>query len=147
MNIFHKLKNWIKNKAKDVPYATRRGRPNDDTEHNHYYKNIGCPLINKTSITLEALKAAITLCCHVPVFSRSCRKITELRMESSKFAGTVTRVPSNTRNATRLVASAIVASLGALTHTLGTFVPMIGASGFAKVAAATAIGTVVGSFR
>ncbi|GMP40891.1 hypothetical protein CsSME_00011174 [Camellia sinensis var. sinensis] len=52
-----------------------------------------------------------------------------------------------TRNATRLVASPNVASLGALTHTLGTFVPVIGASGFATAVAATAIGTVVGSFR
>ncbi|KAL7212945.1 hypothetical protein ACSBR2_015609 [Camellia fascicularis] len=50
-----------------------------------------------------------------------------------------------TRNVTRLVASAIVAGLGALTHTLGSIVPVIGASGF--LIAATAIGTVVGSFR
>ncbi|THG23424.1 hypothetical protein TEA_024928 [Camellia sinensis var. sinensis] len=52
-----------------------------------------------------------------------------------------------TRNATGLVALAIVAGLGALTHTLGTLVPVIGANGFAIAAAATAIGTVVGSFR
>ena len=54
-----------------------------------------------------------------------------------------------TRNATGLVAPAIVAGLGALTHTLGTLVPVIGASGFATAAAAaaTVIRTVVGSFR
>ncbi|CAL5336927.1 unnamed protein product [Camellia sinensis] len=52
-----------------------------------------------------------------------------------------------TRNARELVAPAIAAGLGAFTHTLGTFVPVIGASGFAIAAAATAIGTVVGSFR
>ncbi|CAL5349178.1 unnamed protein product [Camellia sinensis] len=52
-----------------------------------------------------------------------------------------------TRNATRLVALAIVASLGALKHTLGTLVPVIGAGGFATAAAAIAIRTVVGSFR
>ncbi|CAL5404589.1 unnamed protein product [Camellia sinensis] len=48
-----------------------------------------------------------------------------------------------TRNATRLVAPAIVAGLGALTHTLGTLVPVIGASGFATVA--IAIGIIVRS--
>ncbi|CAL5385382.1 unnamed protein product [Camellia sinensis] len=54
-----------------------------------------------------------------------------------------------TKNATELVAPAIVAGLGALTHTLGTIVPMIGASGLAIAAAATttAIGIVVSSFR
>ncbi|KAL7164258.1 hypothetical protein ACSBR2_040212 [Camellia fascicularis] len=50
-----------------------------------------------------------------------------------------------TRNAIGLVASAIATGLGALTHTLGILIPVIGASGFAT--AATAIGTVVGSFR
>ncbi|KAL7179885.1 hypothetical protein ACSBR1_043147 [Camellia fascicularis] len=40
-----------------------------------------------------------------------------------------------TRKATRLVAPAIVAGLGALTRTLGTLVPVIGASGFATAAA------------
>ncbi|CAL5345215.1 unnamed protein product [Camellia sinensis] len=54
-----------------------------------------------------------------------------------------------TRNATGLVAPAIAAGLGALTHTMGTLVPVIGASGFATTTAAiaTAIETVVGSFR
>ena len=52
-----------------------------------------------------------------------------------------------TRNAKGLVALAIVVGLGAFTHTLGTLVPVIGASGFATVAAAIAIGTVVGNFR
>ncbi|KAL7210749.1 hypothetical protein ACSBR1_032157 [Camellia fascicularis] len=54
-----------------------------------------------------------------------------------------------TRNATWLVASAIVVGLCVLTHTLGTLVPVIGASGFvtATAEAATALGTVVGSFR
>ncbi|THG01426.1 hypothetical protein TEA_023614 [Camellia sinensis var. sinensis] len=52
-----------------------------------------------------------------------------------------------TRNATGLVAPAITVGLGDLTHTLGTIVPVIGASGFATTAVATAIGTVVGSFR
>ncbi|CAL5394833.1 unnamed protein product [Camellia sinensis] len=47
----------------------------------------------------------------------------------------------------RLVISAIAAGLGALTHTLGTLVPVIGANGFATATAATAIGTIVGSFR
>ncbi|KAF5937899.1 hypothetical protein HYC85_025405 [Camellia sinensis] len=52
-----------------------------------------------------------------------------------------------TRNAKGLVTSAIAVGLGALTHTLGTLVLAIGASGFATAAAATAIGIVVGSFR
>ncbi|CAL5322927.1 unnamed protein product [Camellia sinensis] len=52
-----------------------------------------------------------------------------------------------TRNATRLVALAIAAGLGALTETLGTLVPMTEASGFDTAAATTAIGTVVSSFR
>ncbi|XP_028100515.1 uncharacterized protein LOC114299868 isoform X4 [Camellia sinensis] len=52
-----------------------------------------------------------------------------------------------TRNATWLVALAIIVGLGALTHTLGTLVPVIEASGFATAAAATTIRTVVGSFR
>ncbi|CAL5339946.1 unnamed protein product [Camellia sinensis] len=52
-----------------------------------------------------------------------------------------------TRNATGLVAPAIATSLGALTYTLGTLVPMIGASGFATDAPVTAIETVAGSFR
>ncbi|CAL5419446.1 unnamed protein product [Camellia sinensis] len=51
------------------------------------------------------------------------------------------------RNATGLVAPAIAVGLGALTRTLGTLVPVVGASGFATAAAATAIGTIVGSFR
>ncbi|KAI8022852.1 hypothetical protein LOK49_LG03G02448 [Camellia lanceoleosa] len=50
-----------------------------------------------------------------------------------------------TRNATGLVAPAIAADLGALTYTLGTLVPVIGASGFATVVAITTIGIVVGS--
>ncbi|CAL5384821.1 unnamed protein product [Camellia sinensis] len=54
---------------------------------------------------------------------------------------------NQTRNVTGLVAPAIVAGLGALTHTFGTLIPAIGASGFATAAAATAIGTVVSSFR
>ncbi|GMP22243.1 hypothetical protein CsSME_00000348 [Camellia sinensis var. sinensis] len=37
--------------------------------------------------------------------------------------------------------------LGALTHTLGTLFPVIGASGFVTAAATTVIGTVVDSFR
>ncbi|CAL5361186.1 unnamed protein product [Camellia sinensis] len=41
----------------------------------------------------------------------------------------------------------LVGMMGALTHTLGTLVPVIRASGFATAAAATAIGTVIGSFR
>ncbi|THF96447.1 hypothetical protein TEA_020634 [Camellia sinensis var. sinensis] len=51
----------------------------------------------------------------------------------------------STRNAKGLVTPAIAAGLGALTHTLGTLVPVIGASGFATAtaAAATAIGIVV----
>ncbi|KAL7177299.1 hypothetical protein ACSBR2_030618 [Camellia fascicularis] len=53
--------------------------------------------------------------------------------------------PAQTRNATRLVASAIAKGLGALTHTLGTLVPVIAASEFAT--AATTIRTVVGNFR
>ena len=52
-----------------------------------------------------------------------------------------------TRNATELVAAAIVAGIGALTHTFGTLVPMIRVSGFATATVAIAIGTVVGSFR
>ena len=54
-----------------------------------------------------------------------------------------------TRNAIGLVAPAIAAGLGALTHTFDTLVPVIGVNGFATAAAATAIaiGTVVGSFR
>ncbi|CAL5408442.1 unnamed protein product [Camellia sinensis] len=50
-----------------------------------------------------------------------------------------------TRNAKGLVTPAIAAGLGALTHTLGTLVPVIGASGFATAtaAAATAIRIVV----
>ncbi|CAL5411479.1 unnamed protein product [Camellia sinensis] len=54
-----------------------------------------------------------------------------------------------TRNATGLVAPAIAAGLGALTHTMGTLVPMIRASGFATTttATATAIEIVVGGFR
>ncbi|CAL5418217.1 unnamed protein product [Camellia sinensis] len=44
-----------------------------------------------------------------------------------------------TRNEIRLVAPAIVASLGALKHTLGTLVPVIGAGRFATAAAAIAI--------
>ncbi|XP_028054935.1 chaperone protein dnaJ A6-like isoform X2 [Camellia sinensis] len=57
--------------------------------------------------------------------------------------------PEKTRNATRLVAPAIAAGLGALTHKIGTLVPVIGASGFTTTIAATAttIETVVGSFR
>ncbi|KAL7215432.1 hypothetical protein ACSBR1_027572 [Camellia fascicularis] len=43
-----------------------------------------------------------------------------------------------TRNATRLGAPAIVVSLGALTHALGTLVLVIGASGFATATAAAA---------
>ena len=50
-----------------------------------------------------------------------------------------------TRNATGFVAPAIFVGVGALSHTLGTLVPVIGASGFAT--AATAIGTIVDSFR
>ena len=49
-----------------------------------------------------------------------------------------------TRNARGLVAPSIATGLGAFTHTLGTFVPVIEASGFAIATAATAIGTVVG---
>ncbi|XP_028059835.1 uncharacterized protein LOC114263488, partial [Camellia sinensis] len=52
-----------------------------------------------------------------------------------------------TRNATGLVAPAIATSLGALTYTLGTLVPMIGASGFATATPVTAIETVASSFR
>ncbi|GMQ07294.1 hypothetical protein CsSME_00051547 [Camellia sinensis var. sinensis] len=52
-----------------------------------------------------------------------------------------------TKNATLLVAPTIATTLGALTHTLGTLVPVIGASGFVTAAAATVIGIVVGSFR
>ncbi|XP_028111913.1 putative phospholipid-transporting ATPase 9 isoform X2 [Camellia sinensis] len=52
-----------------------------------------------------------------------------------------------TRNATGLVAPTIATGLGVLTHTLGTLVPVIGASGFATAAAATVIGTIVGGFR
>ncbi|CAL5419444.1 unnamed protein product [Camellia sinensis] len=52
-----------------------------------------------------------------------------------------------TRNATSLVAPAIAVGLGAFTHILGTLVPVIGASGFAAAAAATALGTIVSSFR
>ncbi|THG06864.1 hypothetical protein TEA_010201 [Camellia sinensis var. sinensis] len=52
-----------------------------------------------------------------------------------------------TRNAIGLVAPAIAAGLSALTHTLGTLVPVIGASAFATDAAATTIGTAVDSFR
>ncbi|KAL7259077.1 hypothetical protein ACSBR1_005056 [Camellia fascicularis] len=48
------------------------------------------------------------------------------------------------RNATGLVARAIVASLDALTYTLGTLVPMIEASGFATAAPVTAIETIAG---
>ena len=50
-----------------------------------------------------------------------------------------------TRNAIGLVAPAIAAGLGALTHTFDTLVPVIGVNGFATAAAATAIaiGTVV----
>ncbi|XP_028075667.1 uncharacterized protein LOC114277868 isoform X3 [Camellia sinensis] len=53
----------------------------------------------------------------------------------------------DTRNATGLVAPAIAVGLGALTYTLGTLVPVVGASGFATAAIATVIGTVVSSFR
>ncbi|KAL7167057.1 hypothetical protein ACSBR2_037678 [Camellia fascicularis] len=51
------------------------------------------------------------------------------------------------RSAIELVALATAAGLGALIHTLGTLIPVIGVSGFATVAATTVIGTVVGSFR
>ncbi|CAL5419531.1 unnamed protein product [Camellia sinensis] len=44
-----------------------------------------------------------------------------------------------------LVALAIAMGLGALVYTLGTLIPVIGASGFAV--AATAVGIIVGSFR
>ncbi|KAF5957061.1 hypothetical protein HYC85_004286 [Camellia sinensis] len=64
----------------------------------------------------------------------------EIAEESIKHA-------KETRNATGLVAPAIVAGLGALTHTLGTLVPVIEASGFAASATTTVIGTVVSSFR
>ncbi|KAL7217469.1 hypothetical protein ACSBR2_010841 [Camellia fascicularis] len=55
---------------------------------------------------------------------------------------------NQTRNATGLVALAIVVGLCVLTHTLGTLIHVIGASGFATATAeaATTIGTVVGSF-
>ncbi|THG05245.1 hypothetical protein TEA_026872 [Camellia sinensis var. sinensis] len=52
-----------------------------------------------------------------------------------------------TRNATGLVALAIAVGLGSLTHTLGTLVRVIGASGFATATAAIVVETVVGSFR
>ena len=52
-----------------------------------------------------------------------------------------------TRNATGLVALAIVVGLGALTHTLGTLVLVIRTTGFATTAVASTIGTIVGSFR
>ncbi|THG14374.1 hypothetical protein TEA_027790 [Camellia sinensis var. sinensis] len=54
-------------------------------------------------------------------------------------------VSTRTRNARELVAPTIAVGLGAFTHTLGTLVPVIGASGFAIAAAAatTAIGIVV----
>ncbi|KAF5959932.1 hypothetical protein HYC85_001141 [Camellia sinensis] len=61
--------------------------------------------------------------------------------------GQVVADMESTRNATGLVASAIAVGLGALTHTLGTFVLVTRASGFATAAVATAIGTVVDSFR
>ncbi|XP_028099838.1 uncharacterized protein LOC114299321 isoform X4 [Camellia sinensis] len=53
-----------------------------------------------------------------------------------------------TRNAIGLVAPAITAGLGALRHTMGTLVPVIGASGFvtATVATVTIIGTIIGNF-
>ncbi|THG02650.1 hypothetical protein TEA_017914 [Camellia sinensis var. sinensis] len=54
---------------------------------------------------------------------------------------------AQTRNATGLVVPAIAVGLGALTYTLGTLVPVIGASGFATATATTFIGTVIGSFR
>lgn len=47
------------------------------------------------------------------------------------------------KHKTGLAAPAIAAGLGALAPTLGTLIPVIGASGFA--AAASAAGTVVGS--
>ncbi|XP_028111005.1 protein RETICULATA-RELATED 6, chloroplastic-like [Camellia sinensis] len=62
------------------------------------------------------------------------------------FLGTSANLRYQTRNTTRLVALAIAAGLGALTHTLGTVVPVILASGFATVTTAIVIGTVVGSF-
>ncbi|KAL7239005.1 hypothetical protein ACSBR2_004992 [Camellia fascicularis] len=52
-----------------------------------------------------------------------------------------------TRNATELVAPAIATSLGALTYTLGTLIPMIGASGFVTAVPVTAIEIVADSFR
>ncbi|GMQ06945.1 hypothetical protein CsSME_00051347 [Camellia sinensis var. sinensis] len=64
-------------------------------------------------------------------------------MESFPF------VPAKTRNATGLVALAIVVGLCVLTDTLGTLVPVIGVSGFATTTAEAAIvlGTIVSSFR
>ncbi|XP_028076777.1 uncharacterized protein LOC114278839 [Camellia sinensis] len=59
----------------------------------------------------------------------------------------IVSISGATRNATGLVAPAIAVNLGALTYTLGTLVPVIGASGFATAAVATVVGTVVGSFR
>ncbi|XP_028052094.1 uncharacterized protein LOC114256638 [Camellia sinensis] len=55
-----------------------------------------------------------------------------------------TEMENATRNATGLVAATIATGLGALTHTLGTFIPVIGASGFATAPAATVIETVIG---
>ncbi|CAL5426192.1 unnamed protein product [Camellia sinensis] len=70
-----------------------------------------------------------------------------LETSSLAFSIIVTAFTLQTKNATGLVAPAIATCLGALIHTLVTLVPMIGASGFATVAATTAIRTVVGSFR
>ncbi|CAL5391726.1 unnamed protein product [Camellia sinensis] len=50
----------------------------------------------------------------------------------------------DTRNARELVAPTIAAGLGAFTHTLGTLVPVIGASGFAIAIAAAAATTAIG---
>ncbi|GMP29304.1 hypothetical protein CsSME_00004468 [Camellia sinensis var. sinensis] len=67
--------------------------------------------------------------------------------KSRKKPQELIRVVTDTRNVTGLVAPAPAAGLGALTHTLGTLIPMTGAGGFATTAAVIAIGTAVGSFR
>ncbi|XP_028112924.1 uncharacterized protein LOC114311038 [Camellia sinensis] len=61
-------------------------------------------------------------------------RILKLVEENKKFLAI-----DKTRNATGLVDPAIAVSIGALTYTLGTLVPMIRASGFATAAPVTAI--------
>ncbi|CAL5443784.1 unnamed protein product [Camellia sinensis] len=86
---------------------------------------------------------ALSLASRFPTNTFLKAKMTQLVQRKGMMGSGKTTV----ENATGLVAPIIATGLGALTHTLGTLVPVIRASGFATAAATTAIGTVVGSFR